>query len=126
MSPAVFRAGIQPLEVNERHIICFRSDKASTMAVVLVGALFVGSIVETYTPGKKYKQGEEMGYFEYGGSTMVLLFQKDTILVAPGIVADSKEGLETPIRMGHVIGHVIPESKKKSRSCPPGLSTWDV
>ncbi len=126
VSPAAFRAGIQPLEVNERHIIRFRPDKASTMAVVLVGALFIGSIVETYTPGKEYKQGEEMGYFEYGGSTMVLLFQKDTILVAPEIVADSKEGLETPVKMGNVIGHVISKGQKEKPTLPPELSTWDV
>lgn len=107
VSPAVYQAGIQPLEINERHIIKFQSDKASTMAIVLVGALFVGAIVETYTPGVHYKQGDEMGYFEYGGSTMVMLFQKDTIRVAPEIVKASAEGKETPVKMGQVIGHVV-------------------
>jgi phosphatidylserine decarboxylase len=107
VSPAVFRAGIQPLEINERHIIQFQSDKASTVALVMVGALFVGAIRETYTPGEKYKQGDELGYFEYGGSTMVMLFQKGMITVVPEIIADSAEGKETPVKMGQVIGHVM-------------------
>jgi len=122
VSPEVYKAGIQPLEINERHIIKFQSDKASTVAMVLVGALFVGAIVETYAPNKKYERGEELGYFEYGGSTMVMFFQKDTIHVLPEIVADSKEGKETPVKMGQVIGHVM----KKKPTLPPGLSTWDV
>ena len=126
VSPAVYQAGIQPLEINERHIIRFQSDRASIMAIGLVGALFVGAIVETYTPDKKYKQGEEMGYFEYGGSTMVLFFQKDTIKVIPEIKADSKEGLETPVKLGQVIGHVISRGQKEKPALPPGLSTWDV
>jgi phosphatidylserine decarboxylase len=113
VSPAVFQAGIQPLEVNERHIMTYQTDKASTVALVLVGALFVGAIIETYTPGKKYKQGDELGYFEYGGSTMVMLFQKGAISVIPEIISDSKEGRETPVRMGQVIGHVIEKARKK-------------
>ncbi len=112
VSPAVYQAGIQPLEVNERHIIIYQPDKTSTVAIILVGALFVGSIVETYTPGLPYKAGDEMGYYEFGGSTIVLLFQKDTITVMPEIVADSAQGKETPVKMGQTIGHVIPESEK--------------
>ena len=109
VSPTVYRAGIQPLEIIERHIVEFRTDKASTVAIVLVGALFVGVIVETYSPGTKQLQGDEMGYFEYGGSTMVMLFQKGTITVASELIAASAEGKETPVKMGEVIGHVAEE-----------------
>lgn len=105
--PIVYQSKIQPLEVNERHVIQFHSDTASTIAIVLIGALFVGTIKETYIPGKKYQQGDEMGYFEYGGSTMVLLFQRDTIRVIPSIVANSKDGIETSVKMGQIIADVI-------------------
>ncbi len=107
VSPAVFQAGVQPLEVNERHILSVQYDKAHMVAVALVGALFVGSIVETYRPKAYYQKGDEMGYFEFGGSTMVLFFQKDTIEVVPEIVAASAKGQEVPVRMGEAIGHVI-------------------
>ncbi len=110
VSPTVYQTKIQPLEVNERHIIKYRSNTASTIAIVLVGALFVGAIKETYIPGKRYLHGDEMGYFEYGGSTMVLLFQKGTIRVVPGIIANSAAGKETPVKMGQIIGYVIPEA----------------
>lgn len=109
VSPAAYEAGVQPLEVNERHIIQLRSDKASTVAIVLVGALFVGAIKETYTPGTKQLQGDEIGYFEYGGSTMVMLFQKDTVTINQNLIDASAQGKETPVKMGEIIGHVIPE-----------------
>lgn len=114
VSPEVYAAGTQPIQVNERHLIRFRSDKASTMAIVLVGALFVGAIVETYQPGKPVQRGDEMGYFEFGASTMVLFFQKDTIQLMPTLIRNSAEGKETPVRMGQLIGHVIPEERKKA------------
>ncbi len=106
VSPIVYQSQIQPLEVNERHIIQLHSDTASTIAIVLVGALFVGAIRETYRAGGHYHQGNEMGYFEYGGSTVVLLFQKDVITILPQIVAASAQGVETPVKIGHVIGYV--------------------
>lgn len=113
VSPTVFKAGIQPMEINERHIIKFQSDKASTVAIVLVGALFVGALVETYNPGIHYKQGDELGYFEYGGSTVVLFFQKNTVTINPEIIAASKQGKETPVKMGQVIGHVLTKKNKQ-------------
>ncbi len=113
VSPIVFQAGIQPIEINERHIIEFQPDKSSTMAVVMVGALFVGAMVETYIPGTHYEQGNELGYFEYGGSTMVLFFQKNTVTINPEIIAASKLGIETPVKMGQVIGHILPEKKEQ-------------
>ena len=108
VSPLVYEAGIQPLEVNERRVIEFRSDKASSVAIVLVGALYIGSIVETYTPKKRIPLGAEIGYFEFGGSTMVLLFQKNTIKPLDRIVRNSAQGKETPVKMGQVLGYVIP------------------
>ncbi len=106
VSPVVYQSHVQPLEVNERHIIEYRSDHAAKIAIILVGALFVGAIIETYTPGKKYSQGDEMGYFEYGASTIVLLFQKNIVRIVPEILANSAAGRETPVLMGQIIGYV--------------------
>lgn len=106
VSPAAYAAGVQPLELNERHLIRFHPHNTSTIALMLVGALFVGAIVENYTPGKQYQPGDEFGYFEYGGSTIVMLFQKDTIRVLPELLAASAEGRELPVKMGQIIGYV--------------------
>ena len=48
-------------------------------------------INETYI----YKKGEEKGYFEFGGSTIVLLFKKNTIKLDDDIYKNSQENIET-------------------------------
>lgn len=100
VDPYVYTIGIQPLEVNERHHIAYTTDDFGTMAIIPVGALFVGSIIYTHASDQGHHRGDEMGYFSFGGSTVVLLFQKNTITVRPDIMAHSAAGIETPINMG--------------------------
>ncbi|UFJ41036.1 archaetidylserine decarboxylase [Brevibacillus humidisoli] len=80
---------------NERLITYVRSDAAGCVAVIKVGALFVGSVKVTYGQattnvphGRKvteqiaaqpnYDKGSELGWFEFG-STVILLFEKGRI-----------------------------------------------
>jgi phosphatidylserine decarboxylase len=107
VNPLVFTLGIQPFETNERHIIQLHTANANTVALILVGATFVGAIKETYMPGAFYQRGDTLGHFEFGGSTMVMLFQKDMIHINLAIVAASAEGKETPVKMGQVIGYIV-------------------
>ena len=53
------------------------------MAVVKVGAMFVNSI-ETTHKGSELEKGEEMAYFSFG-STVVLLFEKDIFQIDSSI-----------------------------------------
>ena len=48
--------------------------------------------------------GEEKGYFEYGGSTIVLLFEKDKITLDEEIINNSLNGFETYVKYGEKIG----------------------
>jgi phosphatidylserine decarboxylase len=65
--------------------------------------MLVGKIVLTYTPNLSYKKGTEMGYFEFGGSTIVLAFKKDTIKVKDKFLKNSDFLLETEVLMGQAI-----------------------
>lgn len=105
--PFVYSCGVQPLEINERHLVLYQADRFGTIALIPVGALFVGAIKHTYTPDMHYNKGDEMGYFVFGGSTIVLLFQKNTITVSPEIVLNSAAGKETAIKMGQSIAQKI-------------------
>ena len=52
----------------------------------------------------EYKKGEEKGYFEFGGSTIVLLFKKGIITLDKDIIENSKENIETIVKYGEKIG----------------------
>jgi phosphatidylserine decarboxylase len=100
---------------NERLICDFQTDHGR-MAVILVGALFVGSIEtvhcgEVNPPpractgpapiaegvGRAFAKAEELGRFNMG-STVVLLFQKDRIEWDPALVP------QAAVRLGRSIG----------------------
>lgn len=104
VNPIAFCAEVQPLITNERHYIALHTTHFDTLIIIPVGAMCVGKIVHTYIPNKAYKKGDEAGYFCFGGSTVLLLCKKDTVILESEIVHNSREGKEMPIAMGMVIG----------------------
>lgn len=68
-----------------------------------VGALMVGKI-NNYHKTAVVKRGQEKGKFEFGGSTVVLLLQRDQVVIDEDILINSMEGYETIVRMGEKIG----------------------
>ena len=90
---------------NKREWSIFNSDNFGEILHVEVGATCVGTILQTYSPEKRVKKGEEKGYFKFGGSTTILFFKKDTIKIDSDIVEQTKLGFETKVNMGETIGH---------------------
>lgn len=75
--------GNYPLSKNYRKVTEIRHE-AGMAAVIKVGAMFVNSI-ETTHDGQKVNKGDQMAYFTFG-STVVLLFEKDTFNLLPKII----------------------------------------
>ncbi|MDZ5255333.1 phosphatidylserine decarboxylase [Clostridium sp. LIBA-8841] len=90
---------------NKREWSLFNSDNFGEILHVEVGATCVGTILQTYTPGKRVTKGEEKGYFKFGGSTTILFFKKGMVKVDSDIVEQTKLGFETKVNMGETIGH---------------------
>lgn len=89
---------------NKREWCTFHSDNFGDVLYVEVGATCVGSIIQTYTPDKPVLKGSEKGYFKFGGSTVVLFFEKDKVEIDADILYQSKLGFETKVRTGEKIG----------------------
>lgn len=68
-----------------------------------VGAMLVGRIVNLEGQGMA-ERGKEKGFFEYGGSTIILLVKKDMVKINQDILDNSQKGIESPVKMGQVIG----------------------
>lgn len=87
------------LDENVRSVIELRT-KRGMMYYVAVGAALVGSIVLNIKSGDKLNQMEEMGYFRFGGSCIVLISEfewqfKDELCV------NSCSGIETLVSVGN-------------------------
>jgi len=90
---------------NERVISLFDSQNMGSMILVEVGALCVGTIKQTYGTGKPVERGEEKGYFEFGGSTVILITDS-TIQPATDILENSlNKKIETFVELGEIINH---------------------
>lgn len=98
----VVAMGVDVFSENERQVTLLENEQLGEFALVEVGAFGVGSIVQTFT-GAEVRKGEEKGYFQYGGSTIVLLFRRERVEFCPDLVAHSAEGIETFLRAGELL-----------------------
>jgi phosphatidylserine decarboxylase len=67
-----------------------------------VGAFGVGGIVNTCCAGHVEKM-DEKGYFKFGGSTVVLLFEQGRVRFSEDLAANSDEGKETLVKVGQAL-----------------------
>ncbi len=89
--------------LNKREFTIVTNPLFGDVVMAEVGATMVGSIVQTYT-GNFVNKGEEKGYFKFGGSTVVLLFEKDKIRIDDDLLMNTLKGYETAIKVGERIG----------------------
>ena len=87
---------------NCREVSYIETENFGVCYQVEIGALLVGKIVNH--PIESFRKGEEKGYFEMGGSTIVLMFKKDVIKIDVDILENSEKGIETKVLIGERIG----------------------
>ncbi len=87
---------------NHRIVNVLDTDHFGKVIYIEVGALLVGRIKNN--GALQFEKGQEKGYFEQGGSTIVLFFEKDKIKVDGDILEMSGNGIETKVKMGERIG----------------------
>ncbi|MDU2673811.1 MAG: phosphatidylserine decarboxylase [Clostridium sp.] len=89
---------------NKREWCVFHSENFGDIIHVEVGATCVGSIIQNYKENTPISKGDEKGYFKFGGSTTILFFKPNTIIVDEDILTQSSLGFETKVNMGETIG----------------------
>ncbi|KAG8775981.1 hypothetical protein FRC12_001159 [Ceratobasidium sp. 428] len=57
--------------------------------------------------GTKVAKGEDIGWFQYGGSTVIAVFPGERIKWDDDLVAASEQGTEVLVRVGEKIGQAI-------------------
>jgi phosphatidylserine decarboxylase len=90
---------------NHRMMTLFDSDHFGQMMIVEIGALTVGSIQQRFLSDSRVTRGARKGYFELGGSTVVMLFQKGMINLDEDLRTNTRKDIETSVRFGDSIGN---------------------
>lgn len=88
---------------NTREYAVIETKNFQKVIQMEVGAMLVGRITNSHTSGK-VRRGEEKGTFEFGGSTIIMLFKENTVKIEKTITQNTMEGKETIIKMGNTIG----------------------
>ncbi|KAI1476777.1 phosphatidylserine decarboxylase-domain-containing protein [Daldinia eschscholtzii] len=105
VNPMAIRSALDVYGENVRVLCPIDTELFGRVMVICVGAMMVGSTVITRNEGEEVKRAEELGYFKFGGSTIVTLFEPGKMLFDDDLVDNSNSALETLIRAGMSVGH---------------------
>lgn len=86
---------------NERQVTIQQSETFGRLAYVEVGALLVGRIVQTNEA--QSRRGAEKGYFEYGGSTVLMFGEPGAWRPDDDLLAQTAQQTETVVRLGEAL-----------------------
>ena len=90
---------------NCREYTVMHTKNFGTVTQVEVGAMMVGKIANNHKEEGSHSKGEEKGMFEFGGSTIVLLLEKDKVILDEEFFTNTKEDNETYVLCGEKIGY---------------------
>ncbi|KAG6013284.1 hypothetical protein E4U43_007378, partial [Claviceps pusilla] len=95
VNPMAIRSALDVYGENVRVVVPIDSVAHGRVMVICVGAMMVGSTVITRNAGENVKRAEELGYFKFGGSTVLLLFEPGKMVFDDDLVDNSSGALET-------------------------------
>ncbi|OBZ66242.1 Phosphatidylserine decarboxylase proenzyme 3 [Grifola frondosa] len=104
VNPQAIRTALDVYGENVRKIVPIDSPQFGRVMAVCIGAMMVGSIHTTVQEGEQVKRGQEFGYFAFGGSTIVVLFEKGAVEFDEDLLINGRACLETLVRVGMGIG----------------------
>ncbi|KAF9220448.1 hypothetical protein BS17DRAFT_797725 [Gyrodon lividus] len=119
VNPQAIRSALDVFGENARKIVPIDSPQFGRVMAVCVGAMMVGSIKTTVNEGQQVKRGQELGYFAFGGSTIVVLFEKGAVEWDEDLVINGRASLETLVRVGMSIGRCRRSSAMMNGSYKP-------
>ncbi|MGB2716281.1 MAG: phosphatidylserine decarboxylase [Vicinamibacterales bacterium] len=96
--PIALEAGA-PSFVNYRMVTRLDTEGFGPLLIVEVGALTVGSIVQTFTPSR-VTRGQEKSYFRFGGSALMMLALAHRVQFDDDLISATGTGLESRVRVG--------------------------
>jgi len=107
VNPIAIRANVDVYTENKRVRCVLKTPDFGDVIYVAVGATMVGSVNFTKKVGDSFNKGDELGYFAFGGSTVIVLFKNGTIKFEDDLVVNSEKPIETLVKLGQPLGKAL-------------------
>lgn len=104
VNPIALRKNIEIFTENKRAYCLLETEHFGDVVYMEIGATNVGSIHQTYIPYVPAPKGDEVGYFAFGASSLILLFEEGKILLDKDLVEATEKGFEIRGLMGQSMG----------------------
>lgn len=104
VNPTAIKKNIEIFAQNKRTLCILESEIFGKVLFLEIGATCVGAIHQTYQPNTLCAKGDEKGYFSFGGSSLILLFQPNRIQFDQDLLDATAEGIEIRCLMGQPMG----------------------
>ncbi len=108
VSPIALRRAAHYLWENKRVLSVIETENLGKVAFVAIGATCVGSIAMTAQAGAEIAKGDELGYFAFGGSCVITVFERGRVALAEDLVARSRHQQEVYARFGDALATASP------------------
>lgn len=107
VSPIALRRNLSYLWQNKRVITVIRTAHLGEVIQLEIGATNVGSIVQTAIPYQPAAKGGEKGYFRFGGSSTITLFEPGKVTLDADLLHHASEQRELYAHMGDHMGRMV-------------------
>lgn len=115
VDPICIRSDIDVLAANARSAFCLATEEFGDVLFVAIGALEVGTVklsekITSVVPGSgarkevTIEKGEEVGFFEFGGSSIIVAFEPGRIEFDQDLKEASKQLIEMDVEVGMRLG----------------------
>ncbi len=104
VSPIALRKNLDYMWQNKRTRTLLETPNHGKVLIMEIGATCVGSINQTYRAGEPVEKGAEKGYFAFGGSSTITIFQKGKVTLDTDLLENSANQQELYAKMGDSMG----------------------
>ena len=107
VNPIALVQNIQILAKNKRCLTRMKTEHFGEVLLLEIGATCVGGICQTYSSHGNVQRGSEKGYFRFGGSSTMTIFEPGRIQFDQDLLQNSLQHRELYARVGDRMGQCI-------------------
>ncbi|KAI0173179.1 putative phosphatidylserine decarboxylase [Hypoxylon sp. FL1284] len=115
VDPIALQSSVNILTANARSYLVIETDEFGDVLFVAIGATDVGTVrihEGLQKPGTPIKKGVEIGYFQFGGSSIIVAFQNAAIKFDQDLLDLGRQKIQVSVEVGMSLGKSNPRKKK--------------